>query len=123
MNNNCKVDFMSGEIRVTKNFYNAAQRVGTKEFDTLVLLQEKLPAFRIVFQEHARPIHRVCNPTYKQMIDHICFNTDCDESAINDLKLMIEAGVPYNMVRRWFLDRYPEAQRYLEDTYGFGDAA
>ena len=127
MNNNCKIDFMSHEIRVTKSFYNAAQRVGTKEFDTLVLLQEKLPAFRIDFQEHARPVHKAWNPTYEQIINYIRLNTGCDESAIADLYHMMElakiSSSPYNTVRQWFLYNYPEAQRNSEYTYGFGDAA
>ena len=56
MANNCKVDFMTKEIRITKNFYKKAQIVGTMEFNTMIALQEKLPSFNIVFQNNSKPI-------------------------------------------------------------------
>ena len=42
MTNNCKVDFMTKEIRVTKSFYKAAQIVGTEEFNTMIVAAERL---------------------------------------------------------------------------------
>lgn len=69
MISNCKVDFMNKEIRVTKSFYKSAQIVGTKEFETMIGLHEKLPAFRIKYQEHVEPIHKAWYPTYNQMVE------------------------------------------------------
>ncbi len=113
MANNCKVDFMIKEIRITKSFYKKAQIVGTKEFNTMIALQEKLPTFNIVFQNHPKPYNDTWYPTYSQMIEYIRFVTKDDENAMSELydtiKLARITGKGYNMVRRWFQEKYSSA--------------
>ncbi len=113
MANNCKVDFITKEIRVTKSFYKAAQNVGTEEFCTMIRLQEKLPSFSIVFQHHAAPTCKVWYPTYEQMMNYISCTAEDDESSIAELKDIIKLSRAtckgYNMVRAWFMNHYSEA--------------
>ena len=113
MANNCKVDFMTQEIRVTKSFYKAAQIFGTEEFNTMVDLTTKLPSYIIVFQDHSQPIRKVWQPTYSQMMEYISLTTHEDSAAIDELwetvKLARLTGMGYSMVRRWFMEKYSEA--------------
>ena len=108
MVNNCKVDFMSKEIRVSKGFYKAAQIVGTKEFDTMITLQEKLPAFRIVYLEHTEPIHKAWYPTYNQMVEFIRASCSDADAMMDELRKTMDlariTGKGYNMVRGWFVE-------------------
>ena len=118
MANNCKVDFMTKEIRITKNFYKKAQVVGSMEFHTMIDLQEKLPTFNIVFQNHPKPLNNVWYPTYSQMVEYIRLVTKDDEDAISELydtiKLARITGKGYNMVRRWFQEKYSSAFERVE---------
>ena len=126
MANNCKVDFMSKEIRISKTFYNAAQVYGTEEFGTLLDLQTKLPAFKIVFQNHPTPKCKVWYPTYTQMMEYINFTTSGDQAAITELHDTIElariTGKGYNMVRRWFCEKYGDTFR-RQSAYEYAEAA
>ncbi len=116
MTNNCKVDFMTKEIRVTKSFYKAAQIFGTEEFNTMVDLTTKLPTYKIVFQDHSQPIRKVWQPTYLAMMEYISLTTHEDSAAIDELwetvKLARLTGMGYSMVRRWFMEKYSEAYAF-----------
>ena len=116
MTNNCKVDFMNKEIRITKSFYKAAQTPGTEEFSSLIQLHEKLPAFKIVFQNPPKAAHKLWYPTYTQMEEYINFTTKGDSDAIDELRDMMRlahiTGKGYNMVRRWFFEKYYAANEW-----------
>lgn len=108
MRNNCKVDFMNHEIQVTMSFLNAAQHVGTQEFDILVELQQKLPAFSIVIQKHSACRRRIWNPTYSKMREYIVATCESSDMLIEEFEKTIlvakVTGKGYSMVRRWFLE-------------------
>lgn len=110
MTNNCKVDFMTKEIRVTKSFYKAAQIVGTEEFNTMINLQSKLPTYKIVFQNFQKSIRKIWQPTYSQMMEYV--TTHEDSTAIDEFRKTVElarlTGMGYSMVRRWFMEKYSE---------------
>ena len=112
MYNNCKVDFISKEIRVTKNFYTAAQHFGTQEFELLCQLQERVPHFKIVFQSIPQAVKHAWYPSYSQMVDFIRNKTQ-DENALHEINEIIHlariSGKGYNMVRQWFLQKYDKA--------------
>ena len=118
---NCKVDFKNKEIRITKNFYKASQTIGTNEFETMIELQQKLPSFKIVFLNEFRRGNQIWNPTYQQMFDFISFTTKGNDEAIAELHETIEVaritGKGYNMVRRWFMDRYRESLEYEKNDW------
>lgn len=120
MANNCKVDFMTKEIRITKNFYKKAQIVGTMEFNTMIALQEKLLSFNIVFQNNSKPNNNTWTPTYTQMIEYIRLVTKDDENALSELydtiKLARITGKGYNLVRRWFQEKYSNACERVDLT-------
>ena len=109
---NIKVDFMTKEIRVTKSFYKAAQNPETYEFCKMIELQTKLPDYKIVFQDRPITANKIWYPTYSQMTEYIMHVTNRNEDALADLhdtiKLARINGKGYNMVRRWFFDRYGE---------------
>ncbi len=109
-NSNCKVDFIAREIRVTKSFYKAAQIPDTNEFCKMIELQAKLPGYIIVFQDRPITAKKIWYPTYSQMVDYVKSVTNEDKDALAELHdaIMIArmTGEGYNMVRRWFFDRY-----------------
>lgn len=108
MNNNCKVDFFTRKIVVTKKFYKSAQTYGSYEFETLLSIQNRLPGFTL----EIAPALNNCKalyPSYQQMHEFIELTTK-DDVAVNKLHEIIELArinrKGYNMVRRWFMDRY-----------------
>ena len=108
MDNNCKIDFMNKEIRITKKFYKESQRFGTKAFDMMLELQAKLPNFRILVQE--APKCHTYMPTYYQMEDTIRMMAEDFEAAMREWdevrNLARMTGKGYNMVRSWFVAKY-----------------
>ena len=121
MTTNCKVDFVTKEIRISKSFYKASQIVGTEEFHTMVQLQDKLPSFKIVLQKHPKPRCEVWYPTYTQMMDYIRFTTRENDGVLSELNDTIQlariTGKGYNMVRRWFIERYGDACNQTMPTF------
>ena len=121
MTNNCKVDFMNKEISVTRSFIKASQIYGSDEFYMMMDLQAKLPTFKITFQNHSQPINKVWYPSYSQMEEYIAHVSKGNSEEIKGLLEVIElariTGKGYNMVRKWFMERYgncPEGVSYCE---------
>ena len=103
MINNCKVDFMNKEIRITKRFYKKSQFFGSQEFEMMCQLENRLPHFELKFQYKNRPSNRRYYPTYAQMMDYITIEDNSPEST-DEFRNVIQAarasGKGYNLVRR-----------------------
>lgn len=119
MDNNCKIDFMKKEIRITKRFYKESQQFGTQACDMMLTLQAKLPNFRISLQE--APKCRTYMPTYSQMEDTIRMMVDDYEAAMCEWEeirnLARVTGKGYNMVRSWFVEKYDPNRIGFEKEY------
>ena len=117
MTNNCKVDFMNKEIRITKKFYKNSQFFGSEEFEIMCQLESRLPHFELRIQHSNRTTNRQIYPTYAQMMDFISLNDKTPESReefTNVIKAAKASGKGYNLVRRWFLEEYlPEFDEFM----------
>ena len=118
MDNNCKIDFVNKEIRITKKFYKESQHFGTKAFDMMLELQAKLPTFRLLIQE-AQKCHTYMS-TYYQMEETIRMMAEDFEAAMREWdevrNLAHLTGKGYNMVRSWFMEKYdPNRIGYEKD--------
>ena len=86
----------------------------------MIALQEKLPSFNIVFQNNSKPNNNTWTPTYTQMIEYIRLVTKDDENAMSELydtiKLARITGKGYNLVRRWFQEKYSYAYERVDLT-------
>lgn len=124
--NNCKIDFVAKEIRITKSFYKSSQVFGTAEFNTMIELQSKLPDYKISVQKTAKRPIGIWYPTYTQMMDYIQNNCDGDDG-VAELKKIIDyarySGRGYNLVRTWFMSQYPGANKYANADDAFYDFA
>ena len=115
MNNiNCKVDFMKKQIVITKRFYRESQVIGTEAFEMMLMLQAKLPNFRIMIRETAKCVNTPYMPSYSMMEDVIVISSKEYPVVEAGLKEFSEirnlarlTGKGYHMVRRWFLEKYP----------------
>lgn len=123
MTNNCKVDFMNKEISVTKSFFKAAQVYGSDEFYVMMDLQAKLPTFKITFQNHSQPNNKVWYPSYSQMEEYIAHvskgNSEEIKGLLEEIELARITGKGYNMVRKWFMEKYG----YLFDNVHYCEVA
>ena len=118
-NTNCKIDFMNKEIQITKRFYKESQAIGTEAFRTMLDLQAKLPSFRIRLQEV--PKCHPYMPTYYQMEDTIraiAQDPDVELREWEHVRNMARlTGQGYNMVRRWFVEKYGPDRIGVEKEY------
>ena len=109
MTNNCKVDFMNKEIRITKKFYKNSQFFGSEEFEIMCQLENRLPHFELKFQHSNRTTNRQNYPTYAQMMDFISTKDNSPESRkefTNVIQAARVSGKGYNLGRRWFFEKY-----------------
>lgn len=110
MDNNCKIDFMNKEIRITKKFYKESQEMGTEAFHKMSILMEQFPTFRITIPQPMKTSRNLfmTNPTYAFMMDYFRMNNDEEGMRefdhVRDLARYTKFG--YNMVKRWFLSKY-----------------
>ena len=75
-NRNCKVDFTTNRIFVSRKFLENSQKIYSEEFRTMIELQKMLPTFRI----ETMPCHsyRPKNLSYNQMRMFIEMQDDAD---------------------------------------------
>ena len=110
MDNNCKIDFMNKEIRITKKFYKESQEFGTEAFHRMSVLLDQFPSFRITIPQTKNTNRNLLmtNPTYDFMMRYFRMNNDEEGMRefehVRDLARYTKFG--YNMVKRWFLSKY-----------------
>ena len=76
-NRNCKVDFMTNRIIVSRKFLENSQKVYSEEFRMMIELQKMLPTFRIETMT-LRHSYRPKNPSYHHMRMFIEMQDDAD---------------------------------------------
>lgn len=106
-NRNCKVDFMTNRIIISRKFLENSQKVYSEEFATMVELQKKLPTFRI--EVMTRQSYRPKNPSYNQMRMFIEMQDDA-EALLEEFQKMRMLGSATNnaylFVLKWFKNRF-----------------
>lgn len=123
MNNiNCRVDFMKKQIVITKRFYRESQVFGTEAFEMMLMLQAKLPNFKIMIRKTVKCVNTPYMPSYSLMEDIIMRSSIeypiveeglKEFGEIRDLARLTGKG--YRMVRKWFLEKYSPI--YSEKEY------
>lgn len=106
-NRNCKVDFTTNRIIVSRKFLENSQKVYSEEFRTMIELQKMLPTFRIeVMTVRA---NRPKAPTYDQMRMFIEMQDDA-EALLEEFQKMRMLGCATNnaylFVLKWFKNRF-----------------
>ena len=106
-NRNCKVDFTTNRIIVSRKFLENSQKVYSEEFRTMIELQKMLPTFRI--ETMNRRSHRPKNPSYNQMRMFIEMQDDA-EALLEEFQKMRMLGSATNnaylFVLKWFKNRF-----------------
>ena len=106
-NRNCKVDFMTNRIIVSRKFLENSQKVYSAEFRTMIELQKMLPTFRI--EVMTRQSYRPKNPSYNQMRMFIEMQDDA-EVLLEEFQKMRMMGCATNnaylFVLKWFKNRF-----------------
>ena len=106
-NRNCKVDFTTKRIIVSRKFLENSQKVYSEEFRTMIELQKMLPTFRI--ETMNRRSHRPKNPTYNQMKMFIEMQDDADALLEEFHKVRMQGcttNSAYLFVLKWFKNRF-----------------
>ena len=120
---NMKVDFMHRTIIVSKKFMNQASKVGTSEYDLMLRMYRELPTFAITMKETARSTYRPVQPTYSAMQEYIQIADPNPEAAMDEFQQarqmarMTKNG--YSLVRRWFLEKYPDYSEHADNSCEF----
>lgn len=125
-NQNMKVDFIHRTIIVSKKFMNQASKVGTSEYELMLRMTRELPTFTIAMKEIARSTHRPFQPTYSAMEAYIQL-VETDVAAAMDefqeVRHMARLTMKgYSLVRRWFLEKYPDCSEHTDNSYEFSPA-
>ena len=106
-NRNCKVDFTTNRIIVSRKFLENSQKVYSEEFRTMVELQKMLPTFRIETMP-SKP-NRQRYFTYDQMIRFI-YTQDNADALLEEFQKMRMLGQmsnnAYAFVLKWFKTRF-----------------
>jgi hypothetical protein len=106
-NRNCKVDFTTNRIFVSRKFLENSQKIYSEEFRTMIELQKMLPTFRI----ETMPCHsyRPKNLSYNQMRMFIEMQDDAD-ILLEEFQRMCMLGCATNnaylFVLKWFKNRF-----------------
>ena len=112
MNTNVKVDFLTKTITITRRFYRSSQEPYSSEYHELLQLQRELPDYSIQLTPVRKPMNKVPNPSYAEML-HIIKLNDGEESELhNTIEFARTTGRGYAFVRGWFLDHYPMTVDY-----------
>jgi len=108
-NTQYKIDFISNTIIVTKKFVEAASRMGTSEYKTMLKLQKMNMSIEIKAAPTRRKVQR-SHLTYVKMQNYIACVANCD-SYMADFETIRKASMgqsnPYQYVRSWFEQTFP----------------
>ena len=107
-NRNCKVDFTTNRIFVSRKFLENSQKIYSEEFRTIIELQKMLPTFRIETMP-LRHSYRPKNPSYHQMRMFIELQEDADALLEEFWKVRQMGQVTsnaYAFVLKWFKNRF-----------------
>ena len=107
-NRNCKVDFTTNRIIVSRKFLENSQKVYSEEFRTMIELRKMLPTFRIEVMP-LRHSYRPKNLSYNQMRMFIEMQDDAD-ILLEEFQRMCMLGCATNnaylFVLKWFKNRF-----------------
>ena len=115
-NRNCKINFMTKEIIVSKKFLNASSNPISAECELLGSLTQRYPDYRITLMPAPATRNRPRNCTYEQMHLLISVQENAAELMEEFEKVRILSHCernPYAYVLRWFKNRVAENLDYF----------
>ena len=114
-NRNCKINFITKEIIVSKKFLNASSNPFSAECELLGSLTQRYPDYRITLMPAPATRNRPRNCTYEQM--HLLISMQ--ENAAELMEEFEEVRCfsrcqnnPYAYVLHWFKNRFAETLEY-----------
>lgn len=106
------INFVAGEIIITKRFSKAAGIIDSDAYKTMLALRKDFPDFEIVIKPIEKKENKV---TYKglsieEMKRFITANRDKEEQELFEKILKLQQGKKgkYATVKKWFLDNYKD---------------
>ena len=123
MKNTLKVDFKKRLIIMDRTFAKKSMDTSSDEYAKLQSVRCDYPKFRVITRTIKRKRNKATYKglTYVYMEEHISKLTDKDEaekalSEYNKLREIAKChkGKGYPVIKKWFLQRYPEVKDFLE---------
>lgn len=114
-NRNCKINFMTKEIIVSKKFLNASSNPRSAECELLGSLTQRYPDYRITLMPAPATRNRPRNCTYEQMHLFISMQENAAElmEEFETIRCLSHCQKnPYAYVLSWFKNRVTEATEY-----------
>ena len=114
-NRNCKINFMTKEIIVSKKFLNASSNPFSTECELLGSLTQRYPDYRITLMPAPTTCNRPHNYTYQQMHLLISMQENAAELMEEFEKIRCLSRCqsnPYAYVLSWFKNHVAEVTEY-----------
>lgn len=111
-NQNYTINFVKGEITITKKFGKAASQMGTPEFDLMQQLRKEFAGFKFAYKSIEKKANK---QSYKGLsideMSRFLSNRTGEEQEMFKKVLAIAENRQgkYAIVKKWFLDKYKEA--------------
>ena len=114
-NRNCKINFMTKEIIVSKKFLNASSNPCSAECELLGSLAQRYPDYRITLMPAPVTHNRSRSYTYEQMHLLISMQENAAElmEEFETIRCLSRCQKnPYAYVLHWFKNRFAETLEY-----------
>ena len=117
------IDFATNTVTISKAFEEAARNVDGEEYKLLLKLRAELPGIRIVRKTRRSPKTSNANRnlTYANMEKYMGVFKNAAElkEQFEIVKLMSQKeGSPYNYVKGWFIQQFPDYKALPDFTSG-----
>ena len=104
---NCKVDFATNTIIISKRFRELASQKDTDEYKLMKNLKEDFPSLSVHTRTSKRKGNTSAKITYRKMMSYF----EClpeSESIIKQFEIVRKASKNYQGVLNWFNESFPE---------------
>ena len=121
-------NLMTKKIEMSKKEAKAAGKIGTPEFEELKSYMKEYPNFEILIKAPAKRKVEFRGLNYEYMKNYIKKNDDEDGTIMAEFNALIAQdkknkvegaehleAAGYLDVKKWFLAKFPEIQKYKED--------
>ena len=110
---NCKVDFITNSIIVTKTFLRKSADPTTEEFRMMRELTTQMPNLAVRVKQ-STPAKRPLSPTYDQMLRFLEYH---DPEALETFETVRRTAQmtrnAYMYVKKWFMDQYADQLEFF----------
>ena len=113
-NRNCKINFMTKEIIVSKKFLKESGVIGSDSYQEMLRLRQELPEYKMEIREPKKP-HRTkigSKLTYEKMRNHIEVKEGKESPMLAELEKVMKLAKcqdnPFHYTKTWFLAHYKD---------------